>query len=80
MLHTSFVVGKFLGDIWVVRGKLSQPGQAVNGLLAMSIKETPSGAFFERDKSDDHQGSWDELESNGDEPLAIALGGDLIPR
>lgn len=58
----------------LVDAKLADPAEVAEGLLALALEHKPSWRLADPDGSDEEETSWDQLNSEGNEPLSVGWG------
>lgn len=62
----------FLNNIEVVSRKISDPAKVLECLVASVLGEEPTWAFPQKEGTNQKASTWNELNSEGNEPLAVA--------
>lgn len=69
MLEGGIDRGDFFEHVDIVGVELSNPAEILEGLSALATAHEPTRGFSDKEKADEHQASWDELDGSFHSPL-----------
>lgn len=60
-------------DLWVVDGGTAEVGERLSSFLVSSLLHEPTGRLLEEEQTDEHDATWDELDTDWNSPLLCAF-------